>query len=187
MELYGVMRFEKYAQRGAYHWAEYEAQTTYGKYAGTLPEWITERPLLDIGAGDGLITSLLQCVGIDDNEEAVALAQEKGVKVVLGSAYELPFEKGDFKAIFMGDVIEHLETPDVALKEIVRVLEDGGYLYITTPKAREDRQLQDPFHYREYTPEELDAFITSFGFVSVEPITENYARMYAKYRLISSS
>lgn len=179
------MKFTKYDQRGAYHWAEHEAQTTYGKYADTIPRWITQKRVLDVGAGDGLITYLLGAIGIDDNETAVELAQAKNVPVTLGSAYDIPFKAQTFDAVFMGDVIEHLEFPDKAIEECVRVLKHKGHLYITTPHAREDRKLQDPFHYREYMPDELTAFIEQFGFKLQEPITDNYARMYAKYRLIS--
>lgn len=181
------MEFTKYKERGAYHWDEHEKQTTYGKYADTIPKWIEERNVLDIGAGDGLITSLLNCVGVDDNEEAVKLAKKKGVDVRLGTAYALPFDDGMFSAVFMGDVIEHLETPDKALSEARRVLRDGGVLYITTPPATKDRTLQDPFHYREYTPDELTEAVSSHGFVLVNPITTDYSRMYAKYRLIPTS
>lgn len=173
------MEFTKYKERGAYHWEEYAMQTIYGRYADTIPKWIKEKRVLDIGAGDGLITHLLNAIGIEENEEAVKLAREKGVAVYQGTAYELPYFDEEFEAVFMGDVLEHLEFPEKAIEEAKRV--SNKYLYITTPPAREDRVLQDKFHYREYTPEELTDFIESFGFKLVEPITINYQRMYAKF------
>lgn len=177
------MEFNKYKERGAYHWKEYEQQTEYGKHANIVKEWLKgETNILDIGAGDGLITHLIKAVGIDDNEVAVKLAVEKGVKVNLGTAYSIPFWGKKFNAVYLGDVIEHLEHPDCALREISRVLINGGHLYVVTPPALPSGKLQDKYHYREYTPEELQGYIISQGFVLVDPIKTVGHRMYAKFR-----
>jgi len=49
------MKFNKYKQRGAYHWEEYEKQTKYGKHVNKIKNWIRSGITLDIGAGDNAL------------------------------------------------------------------------------------------------------------------------------------
>ena len=46
---------------------------------------------------------------------------------------ELPFKDGELDMIFASEVLEHLFSPDYAVKEWRRVLKPGGVLFITTP------------------------------------------------------
>lgn len=183
------MEFDKYEKFGKYHWTEYEQHTTYGVHADKVAKWVEGEKLLDIGAGDGLITSLLikkgiDCVGIDDNELAVKLANEERVPVVLGNAYHLSFEDEMFDTVLMADVIEHFEYPGSVLREVSRVLKPNGILYITTPPKKEGEGLHDRFHFREYSPDELVEFLRVFGFKLVEPTEVKYVRIYGKFQKI---
>jgi 2-polyprenyl-3-methyl-5-hydroxy-6-metoxy-1,4-benzoquinol methylase len=70
------MKFPKYEQFGAYHWKQYADNTKYRRHADRVVKWIEEDMILDIGAGDGKITSLLaeagkHPYGIDNEPEAV--------------------------------------------------------------------------------------------------------------------
>lgn len=175
------MEFNKYKERGAYHWAEYEAQTIYGQHADKVKAWIRKGKTLDIGAGDGLITSLLGAEGIDDNELAVKLAKEKKADVRLGDAYNLKYPAKTFDNVLMADVIEHLEFPEKTIKEIKRILKLDGKLYVITPPKKDDGTLHDKYHYKEYTPDELKTFVEGFGFKLDEEIIikKEFVRMYA--------
>lgn len=180
------MEFDKYKQRGAYHWDEYNQKTVYGQHADKTTNWISrEGKILDIGAGDGLITYLINAEGIDDNEIAVKLAKEKGVNVNLGDAYKLNYNDDSFDSILMGDVIEHLEHPDIAINEVKRVLKPNGFFYIVTPPAKKEG-LWDKYHYREYTPEELIKYLELFQFEVVDEIevVMKFVRMYGKFKNI---
>src|SRR3989338_6793289 len=127
------MEFSKYKKFGAYHWKQYEDKNTkYFRHANRVKEWIQEKNALDIGAGDGKITHLLGIKGVDKEPEAVRLAQEMGADVVLGDAYNLDCKNEEFDAVFLGDVLEHIEFPRKALKEARRILKD--YLYIASPE-----------------------------------------------------
>jgi len=54
---------------------------------------------------------------------------------VLCDAHHLPFEAGSFSKVFMYEVLEHLESPFKALKNIQYVLKRGGRLSLTTPNG----------------------------------------------------
>lgn len=177
---YVPVEFSKYKEYGAYHWKQYEDKNTkYSRHADRVKEWIEEKSILDIGAGDGKITSMLGAVGIEYDKTGVKLAVEHGANVIHGSAYELPFKDGEFEAAFMGDVLEHLQFPNKALKEAWRVIRE--YLYIAVPEKGTNN---DPYHYQEWTPKELISLLESNGFVLegeilIEPKDK---RIYGKFK-----
>jgi len=103
-------RTNKYAAKGAYHWDEFKRRTDYRKHAKHIAETVQEQRILDVGAGDGLITHLLRekgkdCVGIDSDPLAVSFAKERNQPVELCDIYDAV---GQFDAIYLGDVLEHL-------------------------------------------------------------------------------
>lgn len=179
------MEFNKYKEFGAYHHRLYaEGKDPYVAHANRVAKWITPGRTLDVGAGDGLITSLIPlAIGIDDNKEAVALAKAHGIDVKLISIYNLrcPY-LNYFDNVFLGDVIEHLEFPDKAIKVCKNVLKGSGHLYVSTIPAIGNGILHDMRHFREYNPDELKRLIEPIGFRITEPITIANDRMYAKFR-----
>jgi ubiquinone/menaquinone biosynthesis C-methylase UbiE len=137
-----------------------DKNTKYARHADRVKDWIQEQGVLDIGCGDGLITSLLNGgVGIDSDETGVSQAQEKGVDARVGSAYEIPFHDNQFSSAFMGDVLEHLEDYRKGLREARRVL--TNYLYLVVPEKGTNN---DKFHYQEWTSEEILKLIKEEGF-----------------------
>ena len=48
----------------------------------------------------------------------------------------LPLKDETFDCVLMSEVIEHLEAPQISIREAVRVLRPGGRLLITTPNYR---------------------------------------------------
>ena len=111
--------------------------------------------VLDVGCGQGYIafklTGLvcedcsLQLTGIDNYKPAIDFANaRKGFldrgdcRFELMDACNLKFEKDFFDIVICSQVIEHLKNPQLAVKEIYRVLKKGGMAIITTPNKRED-------------------------------------------------
>ena len=152
------MIFSKYADRKAYHWRDYVRGRRYRKQADKVKNWVTEKNILDVGAGDGLITYLLGAKGIEYEPTAVAIAQAIGVDVIQGDAYNLPFDDNSFDAVTMIDVIEHLERPQDALREAFRV---APVLYVATPPRG---MVNDPFHVQEWLPEEFSKMVLDMGY-----------------------
>lgn len=169
-------KFTKYEKYGAYHWEQYAKGTKYRAHANRIKEWVKEKNVLDIGAGDGLITHLLGAKGIEYEAEGVRLAQEKGADVVQGDAYNLAFEDNSFDAVIMIDVIEHLEDPIKALKEARRV---APVLYINTPPKKDDGTLSDKFHIQEWSPRGLVELVESVGY-----LLDNAVIVYPKDKMM---
>lgn len=175
-----MKEFGKYKKRGAYHWKEFNKNTAYRKNVLKIKDWIGEGITLDVGAGDGLITSVIGAFGIDNNKRAIELAKEKGVDIIEADVYDIPFQSNYFDNVIMADVIEHLEFPGKGLLEVKRVLKDKGLLYIVTPPQGGKK---DIYHYKEYTPNELSELLESYGFSkngSIE-VRLDLKRMYAVF------
>ena len=105
-----------------------------------LPRLTAGARVLDVGCGPGTITLGLaravapgEVVGVDMEpsqvERARALAAEQGVANVrfeVGRAEALPFPDGSCDAAFEHTILEHVADPLAVLREIRRVLRQGG-------------------------------------------------------------
>lgn len=175
-----VVHFDKYSDRGAYHWNECTPGSSaynpplvarYAVVRKAVEQLARRRQVLDIGCGDAYLMASLQAhcdrvQGVDPEQAAVNLAAEilkpwPHCSVVQGDCYSLPFGNNQFDAVLLTDVIEHLTDPGACLAEIARVLTDDGVLILTTPKFRPDRKW-DERHEREYREEELRALLLAY-------------------------
>ena len=101
--------------------------------------------ILDWGCGKGQITYLLRQKGFAvtscdiDNHEAddstfgqeVPIIREHAIDVIpLSHAYQLPFADKSFDCVISFGVLEHVKSDRDSLREIRRVLEDRGIVYI---------------------------------------------------------
>jgi 2-polyprenyl-3-methyl-5-hydroxy-6-metoxy-1,4-benzoquinol methylase len=164
--------FDKYIQRGAYHWAEVDPDNCdynpplLARYQVMVKQVPAGRMrVLDVGCGDGYLSYLLcrrgikWVVGIDADAAGVRLSRQKlqeqscrAASQLVGSAYALPFADGSYDTVVMADVIEHLDDPCRCLGEVVRVLGNNGAAIFSTPCKQPDR-VWDRRHVQEFEPE----------------------------------
>lgn len=98
----------------------------------------TNARVLDVGCGSGWATRLIaetavhgRVVGIDISDEMVSLAQSSSaafsnVDFKVASAEGLPFKDGEFTHAFSMESLYYYSNMSSALREIYRVLENGG-------------------------------------------------------------
>lgn len=100
--------------------------------------------VLDLGCGSGNLvkylksrTSEIRYQGIDLSERAIACAksdfEEKGYEFVQGNLQSLPNQDDTFDMAFSHMVLALIPSPDLAAREVNRVLKPGGTLRIFTP------------------------------------------------------
>lgn len=96
--------------------------------------------ILDAGCGEGFTMDKLskskvgeKLEGIEYSKEAILFGKKlfPDLKFIQGSVYELPYKNSSFDIVICTEVLEHLEQPTKALKEMLRV--SKKYLIISVP------------------------------------------------------
>ncbi len=125
--------------------------------------------ILDIGCSTGNFASInpKKIIGIDVDKDAIKKAKEKGLEVQLMSIQKrLNFADNSFGGIYCSHVIEHLQEPLFALREMRRVLGKGGKLALMTPDIKKYGfrfwDLHD--HVHPFTEKSLEGIAYDAGF-----------------------
>ena len=117
-----------------------------------VPRLIAGNALVDLGCGEGHLLAAfaarnpdLRFFGLDLSPKLCELARQRLPAAVVreGDVEALPFGAGEFDAVSMTEVLEHLSEPQRALAEIFRILRPGGWLLLTLPN-------RDWLCYRQY-------------------------------------
>lgn len=118
--------------------AAYETRTAGEAAAFLRPHLDPGMAVIDVGCGPGSITAGLarwvapgDVLGVDAASESIARARTRyddvpGLRFSVASAYDLPATDGEFDAAYAHQVLQHLNDPVAALREMGRVLRPGG-------------------------------------------------------------
>jgi ubiquinone/menaquinone biosynthesis C-methylase UbiE len=121
------------------------------------------RKVLNVGAGQGSFSSVLEDHGFDVTSTDVSppacrvLAERVRGPVAQADVTALPFPESTFDAVVLGEVIEHVEDDVRALSEARRVLRPGGVAAISVPAHPTWFGRSDEWagHKRRYTRDSL--------------------------------
>ena len=112
----------------------------------------------DIGAGsgfisEGLIHKGLKVIAVDQSEAMLVEMRKKfssaeGIEYRLVEAEKLPIPDEAVDYVFANMYIHHVESPQEAIKEMVRILKPGGELVITDMDEHEFKFLKEEHHDR---------------------------------------
>ncbi len=101
---------------------------------------VKPKTLLDVGCGEGFIAAAIQkrfpkleITGVDNSPEAVRAFKRRCPKArgIICGADKLPFDSQAFDLVLVSEVLEHLEKPELVIKEIARVAH--GSIIFTVP------------------------------------------------------
>lgn len=157
-----------------------------GKFFPLLDD-LADKQVLDVGAGTGRIACELfnrgaQVTALDLSEKILAILKRKNkkIKIIVGDAESLPFEKETFDIVTAAFLVVHLKDPTVFFDEVYRVLKTGGLFLFTNINQKEppivqteagDIQIKSFYHRPEKIKEILK--ILAFSIEHEEYIFEN--------------
>lgn len=149
------MIFNKYKERGAYHYDWYKDNTFGYKDLVDSVVAFCKGHTLDVGCGDGVVANLLaskgyQVVGIDNDKEGLILARDSNGKALF-QEHDIAWPlDGTWDYMACLNVIEHLENP----KDIARIFKENirKAAIIITDEAH---PTLGKYHTHEFTKNEL--------------------------------
>lgn len=115
--------------------------------------------ILDVGCG---------YLSDHKRREGIGIDLHRGTCDIVADVHHLPFRQSTFKKIYARNILEHLNNPMVALKELKRVLKANGVVSITLPIHHNPCQ------------DEIIKFLVEFPFRI--PITLKRLRRWRKHR-----
>jgi ubiquinone/menaquinone biosynthesis C-methylase UbiE len=100
--------------------------------------------VIDLGCGEGKFTRGLKglfsdVTGLDVKERKIKEAAQKAkelcvdVNFITSSAETIPFEAEHFESVIFSNSLHHMPNPAAAAQEALRVLRNGGLLYVMEP------------------------------------------------------
>lgn len=140
-----------------------------------------EKPirLLEIGCNEGDLLSTVKnskrfdAEGIDYSKPVVEYAQSLGLKAVQKDLFEMEYPDDTFDVVVAIHVVEHMQSPEATLTEILRILKPGGAFFAVMPcvshyKAKRAGQnwkyINPPHHLWYFSTQSYKAFLKRLGF-----------------------
>jgi ubiquinone/menaquinone biosynthesis C-methylase UbiE len=133
----------------------------------------------DIGAGTGFITEGLiqkgiKVIAIDRSEAMLTEMRRKfssidGIEYRKGEAKELPIPNETVDYVFANMYLHHVESPQKAIKEMVRILKPGGMLVITDLDEHNFDFLREEHHDRwmGFKRDDVKGWLTEAGLENI--------------------
>ena len=141
--------------------------------------------VLEIGTGSGYGISIIapavaEFVTVDKYRSEATESLPANVMFREAKVPPLPFEDDSFDYVVSFQVIEHISNDKRFVDEIRRVLRPGGKFIVSTPN-RPMSLTRNPWHVREYRPEQLRALLSAFSSVEELGVAGN-ERVWEYYR-----
>ena len=149
--------------------------------AYVVAEEYLQGDVLEVGCGEGrgidlLLKKARTFTAVDKIKPVIEKLQEKyrqGRFLSMNIPPLSGLSDNSYDVVVSFQVIEHIQDDSLFLKEIHRVMKPGGIALLTTPNRRQSLT-RNPWHIREYLPEELEQLAGRFfNKVEMKGITGN--------------
>jgi SAM-dependent methyltransferase len=160
-----------------------------GYHRSRITEQQAERPrlmhgsLLDVGCGvgDGLVLARAdgwECTGIEQSEEAAAIARARGLHVITGDATDDVYPEQRFDRVRCWHTIEHVSDPGLLLRRLGNAVKPNGSISLVLPNRggltsavfrRYWYHLDVPRHLHHFRPNDVRVLAAANG-LSVESV-----------------
>jgi ubiquinone/menaquinone biosynthesis C-methylase UbiE len=101
-----------------------------------LPGAVKATHFLELGCWDGMVSCVLcrkgkKATAVDNRDTGFdERAAREGVNLLQMNAADLQLEDESFDFVFSYDAFEHFVSPEDVLREAIRVVRNGGYVYL---------------------------------------------------------
>ena len=121
----------------------YKKADPYSSHAQIL-SWIeNERPedVLEIGTATGYLTAEMaklgcRVTGLEQDPEMAGIASEYCEKMLVGDVESVDLDGlGQYDAVVLGDILEHLHNPQEVLRKLTKRLRPGGKILMSLPNV----------------------------------------------------
>lgn len=147
-----------------------------------IPKFKIGNSLLDVGCGNGKFLQQAKLygwhvTGLDVDDNALRVAESRGVDVYKMQVEEFSKEEIKFDIITMNQVIEHVPDPHETLRACYNILKPGGSLWIATPNIEsvgheyyesDWRGIEAPRHLVIFSCASLTRILESIGFRNIK-------------------
>lgn len=108
----------------------------------TMLNYFRGGKLIDLGCFDSYLCKLAkeknrksEIWGLDFADKVIdSMSKEyPDIKFIVGDVFNIPFKNETFNYVTAGELLEHLEYPQLFIKEAMRVLKPGGIFAFSTP------------------------------------------------------
>lgn len=164
---------------------------------------LSEEPrIADIGVGTGSLLKMIheatqpEVVGLDISRNALREAKQRlrpfkpKTSLILGDVFHLPFRNGSFNVVICLGLIEHFKDSITPMSEVVKLVKEGGYAFISAPqrsglyalyKCWQIRRKTWPFGFeREFSVNELREIFEKLGLPKVKIVGVDFYPSFLK-------
>jgi len=155
-----------------------------------LLKYYKGQSLLDMGTLDSQLPIMAKkkysgadIWGLDYSTEAVNQMQKAHPEInyVQGDVYKTAFSAEQFGYVVMGEILEHLDRPDKAIKEAYRLLKVGGILAVSVPldEYKEPGAVDGHFHVYSFNKEDIEVLLSTYGELKkIQVLRSEYVPVY---------
>lgn len=130
--------------------------------------------IIDVGGAQGFIKVLAPYKGLFRNThyQSIDISPEAKPSIV-GDIHDLPLDNASVDGILCISVLEHIEHPETAFAEMLRVLKPGGRCLIYVPFLFPYHAREGAYNYKDYfryTKDGLRYLARNFSVIEMAPV-----------------